>query len=102
MEFLSNHLLSLILFAPTLGAVILLFLPAGRVKLLRWFTFGASLVPFALTLVAAAQFQAGKAGFALTTSTTTPSAFRTSTATFAPASTAPFALKLPTPTTVPA
>lgn len=63
MEFLSNHLLSLILFAPTVGAVILLFLPAGRVKLLRWFTFGASLVPFALTLVVAAQFQAGKPGY---------------------------------------
>lgn len=63
MEFFSNHLLSLILFAPTLGAAVLLFLPAERVKLLRWFTFGASLVPFVLTLVAAAQFQAGKPGY---------------------------------------
>jgi NADH-quinone oxidoreductase subunit M len=63
MEFISNHLLSLILFAPTLGAIILLFLPAGKVKLLRWFTFGASLVPFILTLVVWTQFQAGKPGF---------------------------------------
>ena len=65
MEFLSNHLLSLILFAPTLGAVILLFLPAGRVKLLRWFTFGASLVPFALTLVVAAAVPGRQGGFSI-------------------------------------
>ena len=63
MEFLTNHLLSLILFVPTVAAVALLFLPKERVNLIRWFAFGASLIPFVLTLVVWVQFQAGKPGF---------------------------------------
>ena len=63
MNFISNHLLSLILFAPTLAALIVLVLPTGRVKLIRWFALGASLVPFVLALVAWAKFQSGTPGF---------------------------------------
>jgi NADH-quinone oxidoreductase subunit M len=63
MAFINNHLLSLILFIPTAAALILLALPAQRVKLIRWFAFGASLIPLALAVFAWTQFQSGKPGF---------------------------------------
>src|SRR5665811_1488966 len=63
MDFITTHLLSLILFLPTLAAIILLFLPVKRVKLLRWFALGASLIPFLRTLAMWAQFQSGTPGF---------------------------------------
>src|ERR1041385_3607481 len=63
MNFISAHLLSFILFFPALAALLMLFMPNGENKLLRWFTFGASLIPFALSLVAWFQFQADKLGF---------------------------------------
>lgn len=63
MDFITTHLLSLILFLPTLAAIILLFLPVKRVKLLRWFALGASLIPFLLTLAMWAQFQSATPGF---------------------------------------
>jgi NADH:ubiquinone oxidoreductase subunit 4 (subunit M) len=52
MEFINSHLLSLILFTPTLAAAIVMLLPQGRVKLLRWVALVASLVPLAFTLAA--------------------------------------------------
>jgi NADH-quinone oxidoreductase subunit M len=63
MNFMSTHLLSLILFFPAIAALVMLFFPNTENKLLRWFAFGASLVPFALSLVAWFQFQADKPGF---------------------------------------
>ncbi len=36
MDFLSEHLLSLILFVPVLAALVLLFAPPKRVSLVRW------------------------------------------------------------------
>ncbi len=63
MDFLNTHLLSLILFVPTIAALIMLFLPSGETKLLRWFAFGASLLPFALTLALWFGFDANKTGF---------------------------------------
>lgn len=63
MGWIENHLLSLILFIPTLGGVLLLFLPANRLGLLRWTAFGASLLPFALSLWAWAQFDPSQSGF---------------------------------------
>ena len=56
MDFLNTHLLSLILFLPTIAALVMLFLPSGETKLLRWFAFSASLIPFVLTLVLWSQF----------------------------------------------
>jgi len=50
MNFITENLLFLILFIPTLAAVILLFLPKGENKLFRWFAFGTSLIPLALSL----------------------------------------------------
>jgi NADH-quinone oxidoreductase subunit M len=63
MDYLNTHLLSLILFLPTIAALIMLFLPGGETKLLRWFAFSASLIPFVLTLVLWAGFDPNAAGF---------------------------------------
>ncbi|MBT3316280.1 MAG: NADH-quinone oxidoreductase subunit M [Anaerolineae bacterium] len=51
MDFLSNHLLSVILFFPVFAAIVIGFLPKGEDKLVRWTALVASLVPFVLTLV---------------------------------------------------
>ncbi|HNZ12295.1 MAG TPA: NADH-quinone oxidoreductase subunit M [Anaerolineaceae bacterium] len=56
MDWIQNHLLSLILFTPTVAAVIVMLLPAARLKLVRWTALGFSLIPFILTLVLWAQF----------------------------------------------
>ena len=63
MNFISTHLLSTILFFPMLSAVVMMFLPKDENKLYRWFALGASLVPFALTLMAWFQFRASQPGF---------------------------------------
>src|SRR5512134_610822 len=63
MNFIDAHLLSLILFVPAIAAVIILFLPDGEHKLIRWFAFGASLIPFLLSLVAWFRFDPNQAGF---------------------------------------
>jgi NADH-quinone oxidoreductase subunit M len=63
MNFIDAHLLSLILFVPALAAVIILFLPNGENKLFRWFAFGASLIPLALSLVMWFRFDANQPGF---------------------------------------
>ena len=62
MDFLSNHLLSVILFFPAFAAILVIFLPNGEDKLARWTAFIASLVPFALTLVLWFNFDANTAG----------------------------------------
>ena len=51
MNILSEHLLSLILFLPLVGAVVLLAFPAAKVKAIRCVALVASLIPLALTLV---------------------------------------------------
>ena len=63
MNFIDAHLLSLILFVPAIAAVIILFLPDGEHKLIRWFTLGASLIPFVLSLMAWLRFDASQPGF---------------------------------------
>ena len=63
MNFITTHLLSTILFFPMLSAVVMMFLPKDENKLFRWFAFVASLVPFALTLVAWFQFKSSQPGF---------------------------------------
>jgi NADH-quinone oxidoreductase subunit M len=63
MDFLNTHLLSLILFLPTIAALIMLFLPSGETKLLRWFALSASLIPFVLTLVLWTNFDPNVTGF---------------------------------------
>src|SRR5271157_896815 len=63
MDFLNSHLLSLILFIPAVAAVVMFFLPKDEVKLLRWFAFVASLIPFALSVYLWIQFKPDAAGF---------------------------------------
>jgi NADH-quinone oxidoreductase subunit M len=62
MNFIDTHLLSLILFFPALAAIIILFLPQNN-NLIRWFAFGASLVPFVLSLVVWIRFNPSQPGF---------------------------------------
>jgi NADH-quinone oxidoreductase subunit M len=63
MQFLNEHLLSLILFIPTFAALIMLFLPTEEFKLHRWFAFSASLIPLALTIYLWTQFDPNRTGF---------------------------------------
>jgi len=63
MELINQHLLSWILFLPTLGAVLLLFVPAQRVKFLRWAALGISLLPLAFSLLAWFNFKMDRGGF---------------------------------------
>lgn len=63
MDFISTHFLSIILFFPSLAAVIMLFLPKDEHKLLRWFAFGASLLPFMLSVSIWFQFKSFQPGF---------------------------------------
>jgi NADH-quinone oxidoreductase subunit M len=63
MEFINQHLLTLILFIPVLAAAIVLCLPKDNLKAIRWIAFGLSLLPFILTILLWAQFQAGQDGY---------------------------------------
>jgi NADH-quinone oxidoreductase subunit M len=63
MQFLNDHLLSLILFIPTFAALIMLFLPNEEFNLHRWFAFAASLVPLVLTIYLWIVFDPNMAGF---------------------------------------
>jgi NADH-quinone oxidoreductase subunit M len=58
MEFITNHILSWILFFPVLGAVALSLVPARAEKTLRLTALAASLVPFALTVYLWIAYQA--------------------------------------------
>lgn len=63
MNFIAAHVLSLILFTPAAGAVVLLFLPAQASRLIRWFALVASLIPFGLSIVLWARFNPDGAAF---------------------------------------
>lgn len=63
MNFITEHLLSLILFVPAIAAVIMFFLPDGENRLSRWFAFGVSLIPLVLSLFAWFSFKAAAPGF---------------------------------------
>lgn len=63
MEFILNHLLTLILFLPLLAAFVVLCLPKDSLKAIRWTAFAASLIPFILTIVLWTQFKPGQPGY---------------------------------------
>lgn len=63
MDFISNHLLTLILFLPVVSAVVLVLFPSEENQLIRWTALLLSLVPFVLSLVLWFNFVPGKAGF---------------------------------------
>jgi len=58
-----TRVLSLILFSPTLVALIMAFLPREEKTLLRWTALLGSLVPFGLTVAVWFGFDQGRAGF---------------------------------------
>ena len=61
---LQNNLLSLILFAPAVGALAVMLLPKDQVGLIRWVAFIASLFPLGLAIGLWVQFAAaGGTGF---------------------------------------
>jgi NADH-quinone oxidoreductase subunit M len=66
MTWILAHLVSLILFTPLVVALVVLLLPAGQVKAMRWVSLIGSLVPFGLALVAWARFDSNSAAFQLT------------------------------------
>jgi len=63
MDFVTSHLLTLILFTPVLIAAILIILPRAQAGLIRWTAFLLSLIPLALSLLLWVRFEAGTPGF---------------------------------------
>jgi NADH-quinone oxidoreductase subunit M len=63
MDFINNYLLSLILFSPTLVALVIFFLPGNEMKFIRWTALVGSLFPFALTLLLWTRFNLNGVGF---------------------------------------
>lgn len=63
MDFITSHLLTLILFTPTIGALIVLILPGGNARLIRWAAFVVSLVPLALSIWLWFSIHPGLAGY---------------------------------------
>jgi NADH-quinone oxidoreductase subunit M len=60
---LQNNLLTLILFAPTAAAAVVLLLPRDQVGLIRWTAFLASLIPLGLSIALWLRFVPSQAGF---------------------------------------
>ncbi len=58
-----DNVLSLILFLPTLAAIVLLFLPRDQERLIRWLAFLASLIPLALSVALWFSVDASQPGF---------------------------------------
>lgn len=63
MDFIADHLLTLILFTPVLAAVIVFLLPKEEENLMKWVSFGLSFIPLALSLVLWFSFDSTQAGF---------------------------------------
>ena len=57
MEFIANHLLTFILFIPTVAALGLLFVPSKNTRVFQWGALAASLLSFILSLVLWALFE---------------------------------------------
>ena len=63
MDFINTHLLSLILFLPTVLALVIFFLPGNEMKLIRWAALVGSLFPLVLSLVLWFSFNSDTTGF---------------------------------------
>ncbi|HET7009593.1 MAG TPA: NADH-quinone oxidoreductase subunit M [Anaerolineales bacterium] len=62
-DFLSSHVLSIILLSPVVGAVLVLLLPANRLRTIRWTAFLVSLVPLAFSILAWRAYAPGVEGY---------------------------------------
>ncbi len=60
---MMDHLLTLILFVPSVASLVLAFIPSDRRNLLRYAAFAASLIPFALTVFLWLRFDPGLQGY---------------------------------------
>jgi NADH-quinone oxidoreductase subunit M len=63
MNFIEEHLLTLILFSPTVAALIMLLLPKERVGLIRWAAVLTSLVPLGLSIFLWTSYDPSISGF---------------------------------------
>ena len=63
MDFIANHLLTLILFTPVLGALVLLLLPSDQKGLIRWTALALSFIPLILSLFLWFGFDKALAGY---------------------------------------
>ncbi|OGO65662.1 MAG: hypothetical protein A2029_11975 [Chloroflexi bacterium RBG_19FT_COMBO_47_9] len=63
MDFVTNNILTLILFSPTLVALFILFLPSGEKEFLRWVALLGSLIPFGFSLLLWFSFNKDIPGF---------------------------------------
>jgi len=63
MDFIYDHLLSLILFLPVFLALVIFFLPKDENQLIRWTAFIGSLIPLVLSLVLWFSFDSSVKGF---------------------------------------
>ncbi len=68
MDLTRIDLLSLLIFTPAVGALILLLVPGRHVNAHRWGAFGVSLVALGFSLLVALAFDNGQPGFQLTQS----------------------------------
>jgi NADH-quinone oxidoreductase subunit M len=62
-NFIEEHLLTLILFSPTVAALIMLLLPKERVGLIRWAAVLTSLVPLGLSIFLWTSYDPSISGF---------------------------------------
>jgi len=63
MDFVQDHLLTLILFSPTFVALVMVFFPSKEDNLLRWTALVGSLIPLIFSLVLWFSFDSAHAGF---------------------------------------
>lgn len=63
MEFITEHLLSLILFTPVLTTVILMLIAKDHKQLIRWAALVLSFIPLVLSIYLWVNFDPGEAGF---------------------------------------
>jgi len=63
MEFIGQHLLTIILFLPVLAALVVFCLPKQQVKSIRWVAFLASLLPLGFTILLWIKFGQAIPGF---------------------------------------
>jgi NADH-quinone oxidoreductase subunit M len=63
MSFLHEHILTLVLFSPVASALLVLLIPRGQVKAIRWAAFLLSLIPFGLSIYLWTAYVPEQAGF---------------------------------------
>ncbi|NIM95468.1 MAG: NADH-quinone oxidoreductase subunit M [Anaerolineales bacterium] len=63
MNFIEDHLITLILFSPLVASMVILLVPKDRVKLIRWLALIFSLVPLAFALYLWFAYDSSQPGF---------------------------------------